>query len=54
MKPVDPAEVPKEVEIVEKVPRIALMSADLEVVFVSGAYYVKVKAAELSQFEIKC
>lgn len=52
--PINPPEVPAEVEITEQVPRIALMSSDIPVNNISALYNVSVDAQELRTFELKC
>lgn len=54
LKPINPPEVPIEVEVTEKVPRIANMSMDINFDHVYGYYNVSARALELHQFELKC
>ena len=52
--PINPPEVPVEVEITEQVPRIALMSSDIPIQNISALYNVSADAQELRTFELKC
>ncbi|CAL6095920.1 Hsp88-like_protein [Hexamita inflata] len=54
VKSANPPEPAKEIEVSEKVPRIANMSSELNIEFVSGLYNVQKRALELRQFELKC